>query len=231
MPARIALVGDRDPEYLTHRELDASIALMPAGVEARWVATDGPDARRLDSFDALWIVPGTPYRDERAGVHGDRARPHVRRADPGHVRRLPAHARRVRPQRRRHARRRARRDGSRRRRARRLGARLQPGRGAADGDDRARARSSPSCAERRRSPAFTGAATASSRPISSAWSPRAWWSRRPPRTPVWRRSSCPATRFTWRRSSSRRSAARRAGTCIRSWRRSSSTPRAACPRG
>ena len=65
MPARIALVGDRNPEYLTHRELDASIALMPAGVEARWVATDGPDARRLDGFDALWIVPGTPYRDER----------------------------------------------------------------------------------------------------------------------------------------------------------------------
>ncbi len=65
MPARIALVGDRDPKYLTHRELDASIALMPAGVEARWVATDGPDAHRLDGFDALWILPGTPYRDER----------------------------------------------------------------------------------------------------------------------------------------------------------------------
>jgi CTP synthase (UTP-ammonia lyase) len=64
MPVRIALVGDRNPEYLTHRELDASIALMPAGVEARWVATDGPGARTLDAFDALWIVPGTPYRDE-----------------------------------------------------------------------------------------------------------------------------------------------------------------------
>jgi CTP synthase (UTP-ammonia lyase) len=64
MPVRIALVGDRNPEYLTHRELDASIALMPAGVEARWVATDGPQAAGLDGFDALWIVPGTPYRDE-----------------------------------------------------------------------------------------------------------------------------------------------------------------------
>jgi CTP synthase (UTP-ammonia lyase) len=65
MPVRIALVGDRDPHYLTHRELDASIALMPAAVDARWVATDGPDAGHLDEFDALWIVPGTPYRDER----------------------------------------------------------------------------------------------------------------------------------------------------------------------
>jgi CTP synthase (UTP-ammonia lyase) len=63
MPATIAVVGDRDPGYLTHRELDATIALMPAGVSARWVATDGPDARRLDRFHALWIVPGTPYRD------------------------------------------------------------------------------------------------------------------------------------------------------------------------
>lgn len=57
-------MGDRDPHHLTHRELDASIALMPAGVEAAWVATDGPDARHLGGFDALWIVPGTPYRDE-----------------------------------------------------------------------------------------------------------------------------------------------------------------------
>ena len=64
MPATIAVVGDRDPGYLTHRELDATIALMPAGVSPhRWVATDGPDARRLDGCDALWIVPGTPYRD------------------------------------------------------------------------------------------------------------------------------------------------------------------------
>src|SRR3954451_7143274 len=65
MPATIAVVGDRDPRHLTHRELDATLALMPAGVEARWVATDGPDAARLDRFDALWIVPGTPYRDDR----------------------------------------------------------------------------------------------------------------------------------------------------------------------
>jgi CTP synthase (UTP-ammonia lyase) len=64
MPA-IAVVGDRDPSYLTHRELDAALALMPEGVEARWVATDGPDASRLERFDALWIVPGTPYRDDR----------------------------------------------------------------------------------------------------------------------------------------------------------------------
>jgi CTP synthase (UTP-ammonia lyase) len=75
MPITIAVVGDRDPSYLTHRELDATLALMPAGVEARWVATDGPDAARLDRFDALWVVPGTPYRDDRPVFTGiERAR-------------------------------------------------------------------------------------------------------------------------------------------------------------
>lgn len=62
---RIAVLGDRDLRHLTHREIDAAIALMPDAVDARWVATDGPDARRLDGFDALWVVPGTPYRDDR----------------------------------------------------------------------------------------------------------------------------------------------------------------------
>jgi CTP synthase (UTP-ammonia lyase) len=65
VPTTIAVVGDRDPSHLTHRELDAALALMPAGVDAPWVATDGPEASRLDRYDALWIVPGTPYRDER----------------------------------------------------------------------------------------------------------------------------------------------------------------------
>jgi hypothetical protein len=77
MPVRIAVVGDRDPSYLTHRELDAALALMPPGVEARWVATDGPEASRLDGFDALWVVPGTPYRDDRpvfAGIEHARTR-------------------------------------------------------------------------------------------------------------------------------------------------------------
>jgi CTP synthase (UTP-ammonia lyase) len=65
MPTRIAVVGDRDRRHLTHREIDATLALMPAAVDARWVATDGRESARLDGFDALWIVPGTPYRDDR----------------------------------------------------------------------------------------------------------------------------------------------------------------------
>ena len=64
----IGALGDRDPAYLTHREIDAAMALAPPDTEIRWVATDSGDARRADAFDALWVVPGTPYRDESA-VH------------------------------------------------------------------------------------------------------------------------------------------------------------------
>jgi CTP synthase (UTP-ammonia lyase) len=60
MPSAIAALGDRNTGYLTHREIDATIALAP---EIRWVATD--DAR-IDAFDGVWVLPGTPYRDEEA---------------------------------------------------------------------------------------------------------------------------------------------------------------------
>jgi CTP synthase (UTP-ammonia lyase) len=64
--ATIMALGDRDPRHLTHREIDAAISLVPADVTIGWVATDSPDARRLGAFDALWVLPGTPYRDDEA---------------------------------------------------------------------------------------------------------------------------------------------------------------------
>jgi CTP synthase (UTP-ammonia lyase) len=65
---RIALVGDKDLRYVTHRALDAAVAQLPAGVEAEWVATDAPQARELDRFDGIWMLPGTPYRDGGAAL-------------------------------------------------------------------------------------------------------------------------------------------------------------------
>ena len=64
MTTSIVVVGDRDTSLLTHRELDAAIARMPTSVHARWVGTE-----RLplgDEFDAVWLGPGTPYRDDDA---------------------------------------------------------------------------------------------------------------------------------------------------------------------
>jgi CTP synthase (UTP-ammonia lyase) len=60
VPPAIAALGDRNTGYLTHREIDATIALAP---EIRWVGTE--DAR-IDGYDGVWVVPGTPYRDEDA---------------------------------------------------------------------------------------------------------------------------------------------------------------------
>jgi CTP synthase (UTP-ammonia lyase) len=64
MPASIAVLGDRNAEYLTHREIDATLALLPADVEARWLPS--PDAESAAAADGVWVVPGTPYRDDGA---------------------------------------------------------------------------------------------------------------------------------------------------------------------
>jgi CTP synthase (UTP-ammonia lyase) len=64
MAVSIAVLGDRNPEYLTHRELDATLALMPADVDAHWLPT--PEAASAPGADGLWVVPGTPYEDDDA---------------------------------------------------------------------------------------------------------------------------------------------------------------------
>jgi CTP synthase (UTP-ammonia lyase) len=63
---RILALGDRDPAHLTHRALDAAFALLPGDVECGWTATDSREARELDSVDGVWVLPGTPYRDDDA---------------------------------------------------------------------------------------------------------------------------------------------------------------------
>ncbi len=62
----ILALGDRDPGYLTHREVDAALALFPAEAAPRWVATDAPAARELGGASGVWLLPGTPYRDADA---------------------------------------------------------------------------------------------------------------------------------------------------------------------
>jgi CTP synthase (UTP-ammonia lyase) len=64
MAVSIAVLGDRNTGHLTHREIDATIQLLPADVDARWLPS--PEAESAVLADGLWVVPGTPYRDERA---------------------------------------------------------------------------------------------------------------------------------------------------------------------
>jgi CTP synthase (UTP-ammonia lyase) len=63
---RLLALGDRNPEFLTHREIDSTLKLLPPDVECRWVATDDPRARAPASYDGVWLLPGTPYRDDEA---------------------------------------------------------------------------------------------------------------------------------------------------------------------
>jgi CTP synthase (UTP-ammonia lyase) len=63
---RVLALGDRDPEYLTHREIDAALAMFPGGYEASWVPTDSEHAREVASADGVWLLPGTPYKDDDA---------------------------------------------------------------------------------------------------------------------------------------------------------------------
>ena len=61
----ITVLGDRNPDFVTHRALDAALEQLPDGVEARWRATDvplGPEGLG----DGLWVAPGSPYRDDEA---------------------------------------------------------------------------------------------------------------------------------------------------------------------
>jgi CTP synthase (UTP-ammonia lyase) len=62
----IAVLGDRNPEYVTHRELDAALALFPDWAQGEWVATDSDVHAALDRADGVWIVSGGPYRDDDA---------------------------------------------------------------------------------------------------------------------------------------------------------------------
>ena len=62
----IVVLGDRNPDYLTHREVDAALDLFPSHVRAHWVGTDESAALRTSDADGIWVVPGSPYRSDEA---------------------------------------------------------------------------------------------------------------------------------------------------------------------
>lgn len=66
---RIALVGDRNSGVTAHYAIERSFELAP-DIEPVWIssASMGDSARdRLQGFNAIWCVPGSPYESE-AGV-------------------------------------------------------------------------------------------------------------------------------------------------------------------
>jgi CTP synthase (UTP-ammonia lyase) len=61
----VVLLGDRNLRFVTHRELEATLGLLPSDIHAHWVGTDTPGAAALAAnADALWVVPGSPFRND-----------------------------------------------------------------------------------------------------------------------------------------------------------------------
>ena len=74
---RIGLIGDHDESVTAHRAIPVALRLagdqLGRTVEFDWLATDAmPDAQGLASFDALWCVPASPYRDMDAALRAIR---------------------------------------------------------------------------------------------------------------------------------------------------------------
>ncbi|MEU3573112.1 hypothetical protein AB0E96_32510 [Kitasatospora sp. NPDC036755] len=70
---RVALVGDRSPAVRSHARipglLDALAEHDHLVLDAYWIPTGdavGPGA--LDGFDAIWLLPGSPYRSEAGAL-------------------------------------------------------------------------------------------------------------------------------------------------------------------
>jgi CTP synthase (UTP-ammonia lyase) len=71
--ARVALVGDRSPSVRAHTRisglLDALAQRDQLLLDAYWVPTqDAESADALAGFDAIWLVPGSPYRSEAGAI-------------------------------------------------------------------------------------------------------------------------------------------------------------------
>jgi CTP synthase (UTP-ammonia lyase) len=74
--ARIALVGDRSANVRAHARIpgliDALLRRDSVALDPYWIAT--PDAVEADlaGFDAIWIVPGSPYESAEGAIRAAR---------------------------------------------------------------------------------------------------------------------------------------------------------------
>ncbi|SMC57663.1 CTP synthase C-terminal region-related (seleno)protein [Kibdelosporangium aridum] len=69
MTARLALVGDRSAAVRSHTRIP--LLLQGLDLDAYWIPTEDVD-EELAGFDAIWLVPGSPYRSEAGAVQAVR---------------------------------------------------------------------------------------------------------------------------------------------------------------
>lgn len=69
--ARIALVGDRDPAVRSHTRvpvlLDSLRNRDGLDLDAYWIPTQEAE-EGVEGFDAVWVLPGSPYRSEAGAL-------------------------------------------------------------------------------------------------------------------------------------------------------------------
>jgi CTP synthase (UTP-ammonia lyase) len=68
----IALIGDRNLSFPSHRELEAVRPMLGDDVWSEWVGTDSERVTDLAGFDGIWVVPGSPYVDDDAALEAIR---------------------------------------------------------------------------------------------------------------------------------------------------------------
>lgn len=72
-PARIALVGDHSPSVRSHQRVPGLLAALRERhglpVDGYWIASqDAELPGAVDRFDAVWLLPGSPYRSEAGAL-------------------------------------------------------------------------------------------------------------------------------------------------------------------
>ncbi|MFG2556235.1 hypothetical protein ACGFWF_40850 [Streptomyces sp. NPDC048581] len=72
----VALVGDRASHVRAHSHVPQLLAAIADShdllIDTYWVRTSDVDERSLKEFDAIWLVPGSPYRSEKGAVEAAR---------------------------------------------------------------------------------------------------------------------------------------------------------------
>ncbi|MBE9032678.1 CTP synthase [filamentous cyanobacterium LEGE 11480] len=67
MPKQIALIGEYNPDFPPHVATDRAIADANASrntdIQGIWVSTAAIDATLFQTFDAIWVAPGSPYKN------------------------------------------------------------------------------------------------------------------------------------------------------------------------
>ncbi|PEM34710.1 glutamine amidotransferase-related protein, partial [Bacillus wiedmannii] len=66
---RIALIGDYQPQAISHQAIPIALQLtashLNVDIQSHWLPTETiTDTSVLQDYDAIWVVPGSPYNHD-----------------------------------------------------------------------------------------------------------------------------------------------------------------------